>query len=144
MRWEQKKKVPWPSLDHPCSLGPRGGLFEGFFRKRGWGNGCEQKEKVARAAQALFFLLAPFLGYSIGGQLWGNGVGAKKESALALPKTTPSPWDPLGDFWGAFAGRGGRKMDASKKKKSLGLPRHFFFVASVLFRGFCRREALAK
>ena len=76
-------------------MGPQGDFFWAF-EKEGAENGCEQKEKVAQAAQARFFFASVrFI-----------------NMGLALPGPPLLPGSPRGLFPG-FRERGGGKMDAS-------------------------------
>ena len=113
-----KKKQPWPSLDHPCSLGPRGDFFWAF-EKEGVGKWMRAKRKSRPGCPGIFVFLASILfrlfcrRAALG--KWG---GSKKRKCPGPPKNPFSPWVPVGDFLTAFSEIGGGKMDVSKKKKS--------------------------
>ena len=123
----KKRKCLDPPWTTPAPWVPVG-TFSGLLRKRGWENGCEQKEKVAWAAQTLFFLLASFLGSSVGGQLWGNGVGAKKKVPWPSPRPPLLPGTPWGTFGELLQEEGVGKWMRAKRKSRLGCPGTFFFL----------------
>ena len=128
----KKRKCPGPSWTTPAPWVPEE-TFSGLLRKRGWGNGCEQIEKVARASQTLFvFASVLFKGFCRKEAL-GKWEGSKKRKCPGLPQDHPFSLGPPREFLRAFAGRGGGKFDASKKKMTPRLPRHLFFWLASFF-----------